>query len=398
MIRGEQKIISEKEQQSSFVAFAQMEDLLDKLKLLNYESEFLRDLKIKPIHKYYFVVIKNPGEQFYLFSLLAAWLARKSGKNFPQPQEFDDPNETIEKILKQVKDNGMAVDFPPSKLKQGVGEQVVQVLDNLANLAIKHNNILLKKPKPPEEKEEETEVFQDESEINLDRVEEEMMAAYSDDSDEENIFRLDDLKPIKREIQATELKPNIDEEAWKLEVERVLPQLKVTIKNDNRDWRSHLEQMKIYKSSIDECLGPTKSQLERLHKEISGTLDKIGNREKYFNRELEGVLEQYRSLQDQLSKLKDSYKNVSSGVAERNRELYKLTDRLETVKQQMEERGSSMTDGTPLVNIKKAVAKVKAEITEMDVRIGVLECVLLQMKISEEKQIENEFGQSISVF
>lgn len=50
------------------------------------------------------------------------------------------------------------------------------------------------------------------------------------------------------------------------------------------------------------------------------------------------------------------------------------------------------------MNIKKAVAKVKSEIIEMDVRIGVLESVLLQTKIREEKQIENEYGQSISVF
>lgn len=34
----------------------------------------------------------------------------------------------------------------------------------------------------------------------------------------------------------------------------------------------------------------------------------------------------------------------------------------------------------------------------MDVRIGVLECILLQTKIRDEKMIENEFGQQISVF
>lgn len=191
-------------------------------------------------------------------------------------------------------------------------------------------------------------MLEDESEINLDRVEEEMVAAYSDDSDEENIFRLDDLQRARKEIRPLELKPDVDEESWKLEVERVLPQLKVTIKNDSRDWRSHLQQMKSYKSNIDECLGTTKSQLEKLHKEITLILDKIGNREKYFNRELENILDEYRNLQDQLSKVKDNYKNISTGVAERNRELYKLNDRLESVKQQMEERGSSMTDGSML--------------------------------------------------
>lgn len=61
-------------------------------------------------------------------------------------------------------------------------------------------------------------------------------------------------------------------------------------------FRSHLEQMKTYKTSIDETLTPVKSQLEKLHKEITSTLDKIGNREKYLNRELDSILENYRYL------------------------------------------------------------------------------------------------------
>ncbi|ENN78765.1 hypothetical protein YQE_04777, partial [Dendroctonus ponderosae] len=373
MIRTERKIILEKEQENSFAAYATMEYLLDKLKLLNYETEFLTQIKLKPIHRYYFVVTKNSGEQFYLFSILAAWLIRKIGKPFQTPEEYDDPNSTIEHILAEVKELGMQVDFPPNKLKQGVGEHVVNLLDFLANTAIHKQNILLQKPKPPEEKKQETETIDDEAELNLDRVEEEMVAAYSDDSDEDNILRIDNIRPVKRELEI-DLKHNIDEESWQLEVERVLPLLKVTIKNENRDWRSHLEHMKTYKSNIDESLNPTKSQLEKLHKEITSTLEKIGNREKYLNRELDTVLDNFR-----------------------NRELNNVNSRVECIKQQMEERGSSMTDGTPLVNIKKSIAKIKSKIADMDVRIGVLECLLHQIKIREEKQMETAFDHPISV-
>lgn len=172
------------------------------------------------------------------------------------------------------------------------------------------------------------------------------MAAYTDDSDEENLFLLDNVKISRKEPQMTEIKMNVNKETWKLELERVLPHLKITIKNENRDWRTHLDQMKQYKSSVDSSLGVVKNQLQKLHKEISTTLDKVGNREKYLNKELENILDEYRMLQDQLSKIKDAYKGISEGVAERNRELFRLTDRLETVKQQMEERGSSMTDGS----------------------------------------------------
>lgn len=34
-------------------------------------------------------------------------------------------------------------------------------------------------------------------------------------------------------------------------MERVLPQLKVVVKNDPRDWRFHLEQIKSLRSNID---------------------------------------------------------------------------------------------------------------------------------------------------
>ncbi|KAL3269122.1 hypothetical protein HHI36_008203 [Cryptolaemus montrouzieri] len=401
MFDGGPRIIIEKEDEEnstiSYLHYVVMEDLLDKLKMLNYEKNFLANLKMKPIHRYYFAITKNPGEQFYLFSLLAAWLIQKAGQEIEQPQESQDPNDTISNILESAKANGIKADFAPSKLKQGVGDQVVLLLDQLANNALKKSNLNWKSPILPEEKEDEIEVVDDESEINLERVEEEMIAAYSDDSDEDNLFHIGDISPNERNFMPVQMKLNTDEQNWNLEVERVVPRLKITIRNDNRDWRSHLEQMKQYKSSIDQSMPLAKSQLEKLHKQITLTVDKIGNREKYLNRELDSILDEYRQQLDELSKVKEEYKKISGGVAERNRELTKLNDRLETIKQQMEERGSSMTDGTPLVNIKKSVTKVKQEITDMNVRIGVLECILLQSRIRDEKQVESEFG-AISVF
>jgi hypothetical protein len=36
---------------------------------------------------------------------------------------------------------------------------------------------------------------------------------------------------------------HVDPEEWRLEVERVTPLLKVSIQNDHKDWRLHLQQM-----------------------------------------------------------------------------------------------------------------------------------------------------------
>lgn len=54
----------------------------------------------------------------------------------------------------------------------------------------------------------------------------------------------------------------------------------------------------------------------------------------------------------------------------------------------MDERGSSMTDGSPVVRIKQAIQKLKSEIIAMDIRTGVLEHILLRMhlRVREDSQ------------
>lgn len=88
----------------AFMHFTIMEELLDKLKVLNYDKEFVKDLKMKAVSRHYFAIQTNPGEQFYLFTSLAAWLIRKCGKPFEPPQEYDDPNSTISSILDAVRE------------------------------------------------------------------------------------------------------------------------------------------------------------------------------------------------------------------------------------------------------------------------------------------------------
>ena len=84
------------------------------------------------------------------------------------------------------------------------------------------------------------------------------------------------------------LQSTTDAEEWRMEVEKVAPQLKVTVRVDNRDWRTHLEQMHSYRTGIEEALTTTKVQLDKLHADIARTLEKIASREKYLNSQLEG--------------------------------------------------------------------------------------------------------------
>ncbi|GBN19299.1 Intraflagellar transport protein 57, partial [Araneus ventricosus] len=71
----------------AYMIYVLMESLLDKLKLLNYDTEFSQEFKMKNINRHYFALQTNPGEQFFMFSSLAAWLIRKCGVKFDSPQE-----------------------------------------------------------------------------------------------------------------------------------------------------------------------------------------------------------------------------------------------------------------------------------------------------------------------
>ena len=77
-------------------------------------------------------------------------------------------------------------------------------------------------------------------------------------------------------------------------------------------------------------------------------------------------------------------------MVERTRLLANITDELELIKNEMEERGSSMTDGSPLVNIRKSLARMKSEIVGMDVRIGVIEHTLLQAGVKTKENLNRD--------
>lgn len=77
---------------------------MDKLKLLNYEGTLLKEMKMKPLSRYYFLNSTNPGEQFFMFTSLCAFCARKMGKEFEQPEEFMDPTQLVSKIMQLLQE------------------------------------------------------------------------------------------------------------------------------------------------------------------------------------------------------------------------------------------------------------------------------------------------------
>ena len=54
------------------------------------------------------------------------------------------------------------------------------------------------------------------------------------------------------------MESTVDPNEWKLEVERVTPSLKVHIRTDNKDWRTHVDQMHTHRDGINTAMSEAK--------------------------------------------------------------------------------------------------------------------------------------------
>lgn len=171
----------------SLISSYQADDLIEKLKLLNYENLLLKQMKMKPLSKFYFNKVKNSGEQFFLFVSICAWLVRETGKSFEPPQEFDDPNVIISKIIKSLNDMDIATDFQSNKLISGAGPICVYVLDSLATKVLKLSTVQVQKPQVKLEENSSLDIMENDSEIILEKLDELIgIESESDDERERN--------------------------------------------------------------------------------------------------------------------------------------------------------------------------------------------------------------------
>ncbi|XP_036329695.1 intraflagellar transport protein 57 homolog [Rhagoletis pomonella] len=364
----------------------QSDDLLEKLKVLNYEKQLLQEFKMKPLSRFYFVKSFNPGEQFYMFTLICWWLCRKLGKEMERPQEFDDPNTVIAKIVQMLDEMDIHIDSPPNKLIRGAGPTCLTVLDSLATQATKVAQITYNRPHIAQEDEVATDYLEDNAEIILEKLEDEQNAALSDDSDMEvnsaggfkNLVwvnrtrRSDRNHNIDLPESDAAAERFIDQQQWRQELECVLPHLKVYVKADARDWRTHLSQIETLKASIEESSEDTQTQLKKLHSEFTFSLEKIESREKHLNNELQSFVRQFKEISIELSNVQHAQTQVQTDTEALVEQLNSVLQENDIKKSEMERRGQSMSDGSSVVNIKKAISKLKEETAQLNLEVALL--------------------------
>ena len=109
-----------------------MEEILEKLKMLDYEDHFK---SFRPLtHTYFAMPSSNPNEQFYYFTSLVEWLLSLLGQEWKAPSQLDDPNSAVASLYAMLQQIGAPTNFGAMKLKSGCGEAACSVLKHLLDL------------------------------------------------------------------------------------------------------------------------------------------------------------------------------------------------------------------------------------------------------------------------
>lgn len=110
-----------------------------------------------------------------------------------------------------------------------------------------------------------------------------------------------------------------------------------------------------------------------MQSEIGFVTDKIEVREKHLNVDLKPTISDYMLVSGERAKIDLASKEAKTEIAELEKALDKTMHAYKVVKDQMEQRGTSMSDGSQLISLKKAIAKIKDEIIQMDLEISVMQ-------------------------
>eukprot|EP01010_Urceolus_cornutus_P003172 NODE_430_length_1678_cov_287.227747_g335_i0.p1 GENE.NODE_430_length_1678_cov_287.227747_g335_i0~~NODE_430_length_1678_cov_287.227747_g335_i0.p1 ORF type:complete len:448 (-),score=120.23 NODE_430_length_1678_cov_287.227747_g335_i0:260-1603(-) len=366
---------------------ATMEDIIDKLKVLEYEAQFCLPKTFRPLTRTYFTRPSpynsnpNQNDQFFYFTSLVAWIMDLAGHHFQAPGQFDDPNASASSIIFELKSMDFSTkDLAPGKLRLGHGDGVLYVLTLLLDKVLSNMNWQFKTPQWT------ADGYDDEMEVDEGRDDEPtaMEDTVPSDSEEEEEYlgpKGSHANVLKTEEVSGLIETSCDAEEWRLEAERVVPLLKLRRRNDYKDWRTHIDWIQMLLKTVDKTFPEVRTQLERITEEINGAIEKIQKREQTLAEQFEAFVEEFKAQKSGYSGITERYKESCDAVNGLSNELNSVTELLENMKTDIQTREESMQDTSSLGKIKDAMTKIKQEIKEMELRIGVLQHTILHHKI-----------------
>ncbi|CAD5205641.1 unnamed protein product [Bursaphelenchus okinawaensis] len=383
--------MSEQRPGAAYEVYSLCEDLVDKLKLLEYEKELLPKVDgFKIIPRHYFAQSTNSGEQFFMFTELIAWLMRKAQwKDVNIPSFNDDPNMIVNMVLEALRAKGIEGNYATQKLKNGSGRQCVEVLLAVTEAALIANSFQFERMIPIETQDENEEADQQRDEEVQSETDEESLGIAEDEDD---VAEITEQRPldIQEEMFNTQeplqqiLHSTTTSDAIKTELDRVLPQLRVTVRATDKHWKMHSEQLSQLQKNLNSYYESIRPFLAQLSGDLKQNVDKINSREKHLNEQLHNVLQEYRVARNSYVENMEKYKEASVGLDQRQQTLQQIGDEIDQLKQQIERQGAENLNGASLIKIQSAITKMERRILEATVQIAVVEQQLHNGELNEK--------------
>jgi len=205
------------------------------------------------------------------------------------------------------------------------------------------------------------------------------------DDDDDEIGIENYLGQDKQAIQ-----PRAEEKEWILECQRVRSKLEARQTADHKEWRQHIERAKNLSDNLKKHAPSAKKNLERLSDKIGQQLERILSRENQINKAMTDFGEEFKIKNEKNKEINETVTGITSRIKDSSEEYQRLVEKYDKLKSRLDEYENTTTNDEPLIKLKKACADLKVEIKTMDVRIGVLNHIVLKHSHTLKKEkIEN---------
>ena len=293
-----------------------MEEAHAKLQMLNYEAGYLAPGGHAPFSRTHFALPPASSDDAPLFPQfleIVVWLFALCRREV-EVDIYDDPMTSVNKIVFELRSLGCPVEFQPAKLKTGYGEAAVQVLNFLCDQGLAAESVTFLQPVYPDEdlgdiavvNSSEAEVGEEVGESKRggarhhaddDEDDDEMDYAQMMAADQASSKLDDSMGGDALNLSASYQRRKVDPVAWKAELERVGPKLRVSFAALGKEWRAHMHQTQQHEQVLSTLLPTSREQLMSIRESTASALARVEQKEKFMNSQYSELAEQYRSLQ-----------------------------------------------------------------------------------------------------
>ncbi|CAG9320770.1 unnamed protein product [Blepharisma stoltei] len=368
--------------------FLVMDDIYEKLKLLDYENNFCKLYKRHPVSRVYFChPIDSKTQLSYCYDL-ANWLMSFSkGKRKGQPNSplgavldfdsFADSNEVAKQILSDVRSFGAKVleNITFQSISQGYGENVCYIINELLNKELIRRDFKFLTPTINGQEIYMLESYN--SEENFEEIDAELtedyIMKYTEIEDEEpertESTNISDNVIKEDEIGMGIVESSVSPEEWIAEVNRIEKFL-VLAEEDialyDEDWQSRIQQFIESLKNVQKFV--TQGNLNFLEKMTDRLADengriKIGeaNLQKFCRNDIDELKLLMQKKRDMVGKLNQ----MRNKVSQQCEEFEVVKEKEDTINKAIESQITSLKNTNPLEGIKAALANLKEQVKMM---------------------------------